>query len=269
MRYAELDPLPELQGLVERIWLLEGHPPTAVEPEPILPDGRPELVLHYGDAFERVDARGTFERQPPIIFAGQVISPLLLRPTGRVAVVGIRFRPHGAAALLRTPQHDLAGLTLGIDDVCPPLRRQLADVDGWGATLEQVAMDVQRVLSQWLQPAWIDERVRYAAEAIDRTRGRVSIDRLARMTGMSRRHLERRFLVTIGVGPKRLARIARFQHALQILQHADGARRSVATAAECGYADQSHFIRDFRQLAGCSPTEHLLHRGELTGFFIR
>jgi AraC-like DNA-binding protein len=41
----------------------------------------------------------------------------------------------------------------------------------------------------------------------------------------------------------------------------------VLAAHACGYADQAHFIRDFRELAGCSPGAHLLDRAELTGFF--
>lgn len=271
MEYRELEPVPALAAVVHRVWILDGAAPADLPPEPILPDGRPELVLHYGDAFERLDGRGTFTRQASILFAGQVTTPLLLRPTGRVAVVGIRFHPHGAAAVLRVPQHELAGLTLGVDDISPPLRRALEEVDGDAAALDDTALAIQRVLLRWLEPARIDERVRYAAEAIDRTRGRISVDRLADVTGMTRRHLERRFLTTIGVSPKRLARIARFQHALQTLQASveQGESSSgVTTAAECGYADQSHFIRDFRLLAGCSPTEHLLRQGEMTGFFI-
>jgi transcriptional regulator GlxA family with amidase domain len=109
--------------------------------------------------------------------------------------------------------------------------------------------------------------VGFAVDAIERTHGRLSIDALADAAGLTCRHLERRFLSAVGVTPKRLARIARFQHALRILGR-ESARPGTETAAACGYADQSHFIRDFRAIAGCSPGEHLLRRGELTGFFI-
>lgn len=268
MEYREFDPLPPLAGLVDRVWILEGQAAADHAPEPILADGRPELVLHYGDPFERMNDSGRFERQAAVIYAGQLTSPLLLQPTGRIAVVGIRFKPHGAAAFLRPPQHELAGLTLGLDDVSPQLRRDLDAVDGSRHDLDGIAADVQRVLLRWMEPSRIDPRVRHAAEVIDRSRGRIAVDRLATATGMSRRHLERRFLDTTGISPKRLARIARFQHALRVLRFAEAGRRCVTTAAECGYADQSHFIRDFRQLAGCSPTEHLLRQGEMTGFFI-
>jgi AraC-like DNA-binding protein len=71
----------------------------------------------------------------------------------------------------------------------------------------------------------------------------------------------------VGLSPKRLARIARFQHALAMLEEAEGRGCGARTAVACGYADQAHFIRDFTTLAGCAPGEHLLRRGEMTGFF--
>jgi len=89
--------------------------------------------------------------------------------------------------------------------------------------------------------------------------------------GMTRRHMERQFRQVVGMTPKRLARIARFQRAVRFLEgDGDAGRQGGAvTAAACGYADQAHFIRDFRDLAGCPPTQHLLSKGVLTGFFTR
>lgn len=235
-------------------------------PEPILPDGRPELILHLGDPFERCDTRGG-GRQASVIFAGQVTAPLVLRPTGRVAVVGVRFHPHGAAACLAAPLNELSGLTLDVGDIAPPLGRELTAVQESGDVLRAVA-DVQQVLARWIDRARLDARLGFVVGAIDRTRGRASIDAVARAAGVTRRHLERRFLTDVGITPKRLARIARFQHALRILRRQPPAGAGAQTAATCGYADQAHFIRDFRELAGCPPGEHLLRQGQLTGFFI-
>ena len=57
----------------------------------MLPDGRPELVVHLGDPFERIHEEGSVERQARVIFAGQITSRLILRPTGRVAVLAYAF----------------------------------------------------------------------------------------------------------------------------------------------------------------------------------
>ena len=90
---------------------------------------------------------------------------------------------------------------------------------------------------------------------------------VATWLGVTRRHLERRFDTLVGISPKRLARIVRFQRALRMLQQPAGS--SAVTALECGYADQPHFIRDFTELAGCPPGAHLLRHAQLSGFFTR
>ena len=100
--------------------------------------------------------------------------------------------------------------------------------------------------------------------------GSAELDRwttCAVLTGMSRRHLERRFQEVVGLSPKRFARITRFQHALRIFEQGASGQRGAATAAACGYADQAHFIRDFGELAGCSPEAHLLRNAMLNRLF--
>jgi AraC-like DNA-binding protein len=255
--------------MVRCVWTLDGHADDFGDAiQPVLPDGCAELVVHLGDAFERVHSGGTVERQPAALVAGQLTSQLSLRATGRIGVVGIRFHPDGAAALLRTPQHELAGQTIGIDQVAAPLFRSIGDACDMasGATERTARAIVDRLLVH-ARTAEVDARVRQAVTIIERHRGRVSIDRLACHLGLTRRHLERRFQTRVGISPKRLARIARFQHALQMLGTIDGARRGTLTAAECGYADQAHFVREFRELAGCPPEAHLLRHAELSGFF--
>jgi AraC-like DNA-binding protein len=267
VRYRQFAPLPELVGVVECLWTLEGRAPGGGPPEPILPDGRPELILHFGDPFQRLEAGGVCERQPAVLFAGQLTQQLLLQPTGTVAVLGVRFHPHAAAGILSVPQHELAGVPIGLDAISTPLAKALSVLQESGVGLTAASVLVQRVLLREIDRSRIDPRVGFAVGAIHRTHGRVSIDGLADAAGWTCRHLERRFLSVVGLTPKRLARIARFQHALRILER-ESPRRGTETAAACGYADQSHFIRDFSRIAGCSPGEHLLRQGELTGFFI-
>ena len=109
MRYREYLPAAPLARSVACIWTLEGDVcERDAAPQPILPDGRAEFVIHLGDVFSPVE-HGAIQRQPCAIFAGQLDRPLTLQPTGRIAVVGVRFRPEGAARLRACLSTSLSG----------------------------------------------------------------------------------------------------------------------------------------------------------------
>jgi AraC-like DNA-binding protein len=267
VEYREHHPSPGLASVVQCLWTLEGDADElGADVQPVLPDGRPELILHFGDAFERVHSMGT-ERQPLVLFAGQLTQRLELRATGRIAVLGVRFHPDGAAALVDSPQNELAGLTIGVDNLSAGICRSLSDVRESAQSLARAVESVQGCLVDHVDRARIDARVRHVVETIRRHRGRVRVNDLAARVGLTRRHLERRFNAVVGLSPKRLARIERFQHALRLLEDPESSENGACTAAMSGYADQAHFAREFRELAGCPPGAHLLRRPELSGFF--
>jgi AraC-like DNA-binding protein len=268
MDYREYQPPPELQHAVHCLWTLAGDAAELdAAPQPVLPDGRPELILHLGDPFQRVEDDSRIDRQAAILYAGQLTSQLVLRPTGRIAVAGLRFRPYGAAAAFGVPQNHLTGRTIPLSDLSKTLGALLQSIrDETDSPLRAVQLLVTRA-GPVLSVAPVDPRLRAVVDVIARKGGLVTVDALARVACMTRRHLERRFLAEVGVSPKRLARITRFQRALSVLDELDVPDRGTRTAVECGYADQAHFIRDFSSLAGCPPGEYLLRRGELTGFF--
>jgi AraC-like DNA-binding protein len=269
VQYREYAPWPRLASTVHCVWTLEGHARELADVQPILPDGRPEIILHLGDPFDRIEADGSHPRQPATLFAGQLLNPVTLRPTGVVAVVGVRLQPHGAAALLDRPQDDLVGATIGVDALSMALARDLEDVRTRGTSVGTAARAVQQCLLTRIDQSRVDPRVGMAVDHIRDARGMVTVDDLARRVELTGRQLERVFKRTVGVSPKRLARVTRFQRALRILEHLDSPQRGTQTAAMCGYADQAHFIRDFRELAGCPPGAHLMRHAELNGFFAR
>jgi AraC-like DNA-binding protein len=269
MDYREYAPIPALRRFVDRVWTLAGAAGQGSDAvQPILPDGRPELIVHFGAPFERVSGAGDVVRQARVLIAGQLTEQLLLRPTGTVSVLGVRFHPFGAAAFLPLPQHHLTGLTIAVDAVRSRLAVGLARVCDHTGDVHAAVPLVQAALLACLDATAPDDRIQHAVGVIVGRGGAVSIDEVASGVALSRRHLERRFLAAVGIAPKRLARIARFQRALRALDAGAARATGATTAAACGYADQSHFIREFRALAGCSPSEHLVRQGELTGFFV-
>jgi AraC-like DNA-binding protein len=267
MQYREYLPAAQLARSVACLWTLDGDACERGEaPQPILPDGRAEFVIHLGDTFARAD-HGAIERQHWAIFAGQLDRPLTLQPTGRIAVLGVRFRPEGAARFTRVPQHEFVGRTVDVALASPSLANLARRVRESTASLPDAVRLVERLLASVERQDAGDRRVASAVDAIVRSGGRVAIENAAAQTGVSRRQLERLFLRDVGLPPKQVARIARFQRAIRILAHQPSPARGIRTAHAGGYADQAHFIRDFREFAGCAPTEHLVACAELTRFF--
>ena len=92
----------------------------------------------------------------------------------------------------------------------------------------------------------------WAFDRITATGGRAKVASIAERIGWSRKHLARRFTDEIGLGPKSVSRIVRLSRA--IVAARTGSDGWADIAADCGYADQAHLVREFRALAGTSPT---------------
>jgi transcriptional regulator GlxA family with amidase domain len=96
--------------------------------------------------------------------------------------------------------------------------------------------------------------------------GLVRVESLARRLGTGRRQLERLYRDRVGIPPKLFLRILRFQRALGSIRDArPGGWAQVAVAL--GFYDQSHLIRDFRELAGRAPGEWSAHDASLAAVF--
>ena len=106
-----------------------------------------------------------------------------------------------------------------------------------------------------------------AVRVILERQGNVNIDRLSARLALNPRSLERRFARHVGVSPKMLARITRFQQVFRAFDSGDDGWAGVA--ARCGYYDQSHLLRDFREFAGESPALLAAREIPLTRAFLR
>ena len=112
-----------------------------------------------------------------------------------------------------------------------------------------------------------DAAVGFAVETAIETAGLISVSGLARRVNLSSRQLERRFLDSVGMTPKRFCRIRRFQRVLQAMEE-PGANWADA-AVQCGYYDQAHLIRDFRRFSGLTPACLLGADTDLAAHFVQ
>lgn len=267
MRYCEISPRPPLNDFVECFWTLrDDGPSSSGAPERILPDGCVELILNFGERFsQHHDNRR--ELQPRHFLVGQMSGPILISPNGAVQLLGIRFHPGGTSPFLRAPMNELTDQIAELGSLSSELERELLTVSEDLLSMRERTSAIESVLmARLLRDSFHSSAIRLAARIVE-SAGRVSVDELAAAAGISSRQLERRFLREIGIGPKLLGRILRFQQVFRAVDRVDSAWASIAV--ECGYYDQAHLIRDFTQFAGQTPAVLLAERSALTEAFTR
>jgi AraC-like DNA-binding protein len=188
------------------------------------------------------------------LIGGLHTRPALITHDGAQSGIQLTLSPLGTRAMFGVPAGELAALDLDLGELLGPLATELHErvrhVDTWQARFAVL----DRALGARLN---LDDRpppeVCRAWHRLRSTQGRIGIASLAREVGWSERHLASRFRTEIGLTPKAAARVIRFHRARRLIGHRPGAD----VAAECGYFDQAHLVRDFVAFSGLTPTAWL------------
>jgi AraC-like DNA-binding protein len=242
-RFARRPPSPDLAPWIVCYWSL-GSTDAPRFKSRVLPDGSNDLII---------DLSG--KTRPFVVGAMPRAEVVTLQ--GHVDMLGVRFRPGAAMPFLHTPLDELTGREVELDAVWGREAGSLADALSAEPTAGRIAR-LERALRGARQPRWEESLVTRAVEWYHRAHGAISVRQVAAALGVGERRLERAFARCVGLSPKRLARVMRFLHTVR---HVGRARMAGAPLAlEAGYADQSHFIREFKALAGVTPTEFAAER---------
>lgn len=244
-----------LAGLVEAVWASEGV--DCFQQEEILPRTRTEVLFSLGDRHWLRDHRSPeldrgFERS---FVSGLQGRPLHVESPPTTSMAGVRLRPEGVASFLRDTPAAIAGAVLDLDDILgrevDRLREQIACADG----LDRRVLLLADAVARHLDPApALPDAVRCALAEIHASRGGASIREIVEACGRSHRWLTERFRSEVGIAPKAYARLVRFESAFAELCRR-GRVRWAEFAAEAGYYDQAHMVREFREYAGATPTD--------------
>ncbi|QEH31995.1 transcriptional activator FtrA [Aquisphaera giovannonii] len=246
-----LAPRGPLAGLIERVWLDDAfeRPHRA---ERILPGGSLDLIANL--------TPGT---DPAILAAGARAGPFTFHAGGTRTVLGVAFRPGGAAPFLGVPADEIRDAIVPLRELWGPeadaLSGRLASAGSPGARLAEAE---RTLLGRLARSPRRHPGVAMAVEILGDGTGGPPVAAVARRVGLGPRRLSRAFQAEVGLPPKLYARIRRFGEVLRLAASASRVEWA-AVAQACGYYDQAHLIRDFRAFAGMSPTEYLAMRGGL------
>jgi AraC-like DNA-binding protein len=201
----------------------------------------PDGVWRHRSIFPRGDVIG------PMTFPGPPSVP------ARSESIGVYFC--AGAAIPGTPAVELENRVVALEEIWGTEARHLADelisLRGEAARLNRLESAlVQRMEALGRKQTAVD--ISGMAGWIVRSGGQLAVEKLAEAAGLSRRHLTRVFRENVGVSPKIYCQLARFRSALCYARRGENVGWA-HVAVDCGYADQSHMIAEFRRFAGLTP----------------
>jgi AraC-like DNA-binding protein len=208
------------------------------------------LTFLHGECYLGVG--NDLKRLPPVFLQELRDFPLRLRSCGRTRMVGVEFYPWGAIRLLGPLTSKRETPCTVPTQVSPALAARMQRLLVAGQQGEAL-----HVLEEWLLAlaARVDLEPTAAVLAATRlveTGGLGTVSALADGVGLSVRQLERQFREQVGMSPKSLARLTRFEAAQRRI-YEGGELSFTRLAHDLGYADQAHFTREFRAFAERSP----------------
>ena len=248
MAVSLLPKLAQANQLIEAVWLQRAT--TSTIQHRILPDGSIDLI-----AFVRENKKG-IELLDLVVYGARRHFELVTIG-GQLSLLGLRFYPGCAGSWLCLPVRELKDVTVRLTELGRTFSHPFAKAYR-ATTLFALSEVLQRVcLSRWsTQTLAQTRRLSLAQDLVNgviHSGGRTPLHELFRRYPLSEREARRNIEEIVGLSPKQLARIVRFQAAHQ--QMIATPEYSLATLASAfGYADQAHMSREFMVLAGLTPS---------------
>ncbi len=252
-QYREFTVPKELAPFFDYFWVYEG-----------VEDHNPETfhrVLPDPDSSIRLRARW-HDGAPPaaaeVQFQGPIKNPFLYHPKGAETLVAAKVKSEWLLPLLGTRAGEVAGYSGPLRALDTALAHRLLTSLVTAPSWQKAMTGLSENLGQWCQDKGLEGApkktglVQAAGLLARRAKGAISAGVLARALGVSERHLYRCFQDEVGTSPKDISRRLRFLAAVTLADSAP-VPDWAGIAAEAGFFDQSHMIRDFKAMCALTP----------------
>ncbi len=272
MRHFIHRPEPPLGDFVDCFWLILGG--EALRKERVLPSGTSELVINLHE--DEVRIHDFSQPAHYIRYSGGVVSGAHSRPfvcdaLQHRSLLGVHFKPGGAFPFFGVPACELTEAHVDLADLWgregPNLRDRLCAAQSPGKQFQVVE---RALLDRFRRASKLHPAIPMALDLFGPAGGGSAVRDVARNVGFSQRRFIQIFRTQVGLTPKLLCRILRFQRARVVAKQREQRpfsyagspqRRSVVdwagVASACGYYDQAHLINDFKEFSGVSPAEYV------------
>lgn len=263
MKYQQIPPPVYLTQWIRYFWILENDSDSDVECmlHP-LADGCPGIIFQHSSSGQFHDP--VKQRLPEIFLYGQTIRPAGLYLQGQFKTVGVCFNPSALRSLFQFNASELTDSCVDLSLVVSHLKEPLLNSMSANDQIEIFSSSIRDLVKK-KEPVR-DHVTEHAISRIVESNGNVQLRTLLKELQVSERGLQRKFDQQVGISPKLFSRVCRFQASLAQMKNSNFDNLS-DIAFDNGYADQSHFIRTFKEFAGFSPLQFQKTKGKLTPNF--
>ncbi|HMJ71412.1 MAG TPA: helix-turn-helix transcriptional regulator [Cyclobacteriaceae bacterium] len=255
MQYKEHKPSSELEKYVKCYYTIVCEPGVLIE-DKAFATGCIEVMFTISGSSWQTKLNGEFTTTSQVELWGQIVRPLTFKTSGQGEIFGIRFYPATAAVLLK---EELNEFNDGVFDLVSvlgnPVKELHAKLQEFRSTNDRINLVDAYLLHKLTAHTKTLSRIDLVQQVMnDLTKKDFfdNINNVAARYGITSRYLQKIFLHYTGLTPKLYSQINRFQNSLVLLGKGD--QPLTAIAYECGYFDQSHFIREFKSFTGFSPS---------------
>lgn len=228
----------------------------------VVPNGCIELIIHLTHDHCELVKEDTWGKSPEFTLIGLQTKPYEVRFNQQVQIFGVRFNPEGIYHIFGVPpalftatfENSTDVLGTEFKDYCSRLRESTS-------IQQQIRLTETFLLKNMLDNAKGYDYIRMASETIRKSHGLLSLEELIQKVHISPRQLQREFKKKFGITAKEYMRLSRLNAVQQYMQ-VPNSLNLTEVSYEHGFADQSHFIREFKKLAGTNPRSFLKKRAD-------
>lgn len=266
--YQEFPPSVFLYPYIECYWTLKIDHGSSLQKELIIPGGRAELIFNFNRSLVWHDsfAAGSGTLCPFAFLLGQRNRYFFMSSNGPIDALGIRLRPGGLAQFTDIPVHHFHNSITAMQDVIGPQAEVWLEILLQSPTVIERIANIESMLSRQCKSTLETENRMKLISAVKRSNAE-SVSALCDLTGIHYKKLERMFNNATGYTPKTFVRIMRFYRSLLHMKQKENHFTTIGLDA--GYYDQSHFVHDFKQFTGLTPSKFVSQPGLIPDILLK
>jgi AraC-like DNA-binding protein len=257
MRLRHIHPHPLLKGYIEKLWVFESSGRVSNEDmKLIVPNGLIKLVIPFKNGLSgKMEGWYHLSKENSITVIGITDKPSIVEaendaPAG---TIGLEFSPKGAYRFFHLKQAEIRNQIHPLVDVLGKTAKELEERISSTPDIEEKIRILQQYLLQLFLKQDNDPIFDFCIQKLKQSQGRITIKELEKQTGYSSRWLNMKFIEKVGISPKNLSSIIRFQQYFQTI--VNNSEMAFFQKEFYNYFyDQSHFIKEFRRFTGITPT---------------